>query len=478
MEIEKNGQRSSSSLHVVMFPFFAFGHISPFVQLSNKLSAHGVRISFFSAAGNLPRIQSMLNPNPTSQIIPLPIPQIEGLPPGIESTAELNPTQSELLKVALDQMQPQIKTILSDLRPNFVLFDFAQDWLPTMASDLGIKTVFYSVFIALSTAFLTVPARILNPDSRTYPSLDQLKLPPPGFPSTSLTSVKTFEARDFLYMFKSFHGKPCVYDRVLSGLEGCDVILAKTCDEMEAPYIEYVKSQFKKPVLVSGPVVPGPRADPLEEKWAEWLGQFEAKSVIFCAFGSETFLNDDQIKELALGLELTGFPFLLVFNFPGNLDASAEVRRALPEGFMERVRGKGVISSGWVQQQQILAHMSVGCYLCHAGFSSVVEALVNDCQLVMLPQKGDQFLNSKLVSGDLKAGVEVNRRDEDGYFGKEDIKNAVECVMVDGVGNEIGRIVRNNQKKWKDFLLDRSVHNNFVKDLVKEMEAIARTSSH
>ncbi|CAI9780649.1 unnamed protein product [Fraxinus pennsylvanica] len=41
------------------------------------------------------------------------------------------------------------------------------------------------------------------------------------------------------------------------------------------------------------------------------------------------------------------------------------------------------------------------------GFSSVIEAIVNDRRLVMLPQKGDQFVNSKLVHGDHKAGVKA-----------------------------------------------------------------------
>ncbi|KAL2239671.1 anthocyanidin 3-O-glucosyltransferase [Sesamum indicum] len=467
-------ERKSSSLRVVMFPFFAFGHISPFVQLSNKLSSRGVRISFFSPPANVSRIRSMLHPSPTSHIVPLTLPPVQGLPSGLASTSDLTPTQSELLKVALDLMQPQIRQLLSQLKPHFILFDFAQEWLPKMASDLGIKTVFYSVFIALSTAFLTVPSRL--PDPGTYPALEQVKNPPPGFPATSVAAVKTFEARDFLYMFKSFHDSPCVYDRVISGLKGSSIILAKTCNEMEAPYIQYVKSQFNKPVLLAGPVVPEGRGDQLEGKWADWLGQFEAKSVIYCSFGSETFLNDDQIRELALGLELTGLPFLLVLNFPANADASAELRRALPEGLMERVKGKGVISSGWVEQQKILAHSSVGCYLFHAGFSSVIEGLLNDCQLVLLPQKGDQFLNSKLVSGDLRAGVEVNRRDEDGYFGKEDIERAVESVMV-RVDEEPGKSVRGNQKKWREFVLDKGVQDSFIVDLVKEMEALAAISS-
>ncbi|XP_022862334.1 anthocyanidin 3-O-glucosyltransferase-like isoform X2 [Olea europaea var. sylvestris] len=438
MEAEKSSP--NSCLHVVMFPFFAFGHISPFVQLSNKLSSHGVKISFFSVPANVNRIRSMLNDASTTQIIPLTLPHVEGLPPGVESTAELNPNQSELLKVALDLMQPQIKTLLSQLKPQFVLFDFAQGWLPKLAYELGIKTMLYSVFIALATAFAIVPVRLTEPGRS--PTVEEMKKPPPGFPQTS----------------------------------GCSVILAKTCNEMEAPYINYFKSQFKKPVLLVGPVVPEPPPDHLEEKWAKWLDKFEAHSVIYCSFGSETFLTDDQIKELALGLDMTGLPFFLILNFPVNVDVSAELKRALPQGFLERVEGKGIIHTGWVQQQQILAHKSVGCYLCHAGFSSVIEAIVNDCQLVMLPQKSDQFLNSKLVHGDLEAGVEVDRRDEDGFFGKEDIKSAVETVMFN-INKEPGKSIRANQKKWKEFLLNKDTQNNFIKTLIEEMEAIAGTSS-
>lgn len=279
---------------------------------------------------------------------------------------------------------------------------------------------------------------------------------------------------DFLYLFKSFHGGASVYDRVLTGLAGCDAILAKTCSEMEGPYVDYVKQQFNKPVLLVGPGVPDPKSEQLEPKWANWLGQFESKSVIYCSFGSETFLNQSQINELLQGLELTGLPFFVVLNFPANIDPKIEVEKSLPEGFLEKIKNRGIIHSGWVQQQQILAHESVGCYVCHAGFSSVIEALVNDCQLVMLPQKGDQFLNSKLVSADLKAGVEVNRRDEDGYFGKDDIKKAVETVTLN-VEEEPAKSIRENQKKWKEFLEEKKVQDKLVEELVKglvEMSSI------
>ncbi|KAJ6698686.1 GLYCOSYLTRANSFERASE [Salix purpurea] len=309
---------------------------------------------------------------------------------------------------ALDLMQPQVKTILAELKPHFVFFDHFQHWLPVLASEIGIKTISYTVFSATSTSYLTVPARMS--EEGEGPSIGDLMKPPNGYPSTSLTGVKPFQARDFSIVYKSFDGGPTIYDRVISCRLGCTAMLLKTCDEIEGPYVDFIRTQFKKRVLLTGPLVPDPPSGVLDVKWANWLGQFPAKSVIFCSFGSESFLNHDQIKELALGLELTGLPFFLVLNFPAELNSQAELSQALPSG--------GVLHTGWVQQQLILAHDSVGCYVCHSGFSSLIEALVNDCQLAMLPLKGDQFLNTKLIAGDLKAGVEINRRDEDGLFRK------------------------------------------------------------
>ncbi|KAJ4850751.1 hypothetical protein Tsubulata_031885 [Turnera subulata] len=437
---------ASDELHIAMFPFFAFGHISPFVQLSNKLSLHGVRISFLSAPGNIPRTKSSLLDSPKIQIIPLSIPPVEGLPPGLDSTSEMTPSMAETLKTALDLMQPQIKTLLSQLKPHLVVFDFAQSWVPRIASELGIKSLYFAVFSAVSEAYVIVPART---SGKMDPTAQDLMNPPEGFPCTSLVSLKRFQAEDILYVYKSFGGSPSVYSRVRDAVRGSDAVIIKTCNEMEAPYLEYLKTQFQKPVLSSGLLVPEPPAGVLEEKWAKWLDQFPSNSVVYCSFGSETFLSDNQIQELTLGLELTGLPFFLVLNFPSNVDNDAKL----------------------AGQQLILAHDSVGCYFCHSGFSSVIEAFINDCQLVLLPLKGDQFLNSKLIAGDMKAGVEVNRRDEDGYFGREDISDAVKTLMVD-IDKGPCMSLRANHGKWREFLKNGEIQAKFIADLVEELKAL------
>lgn len=467
MSSNSKAVNKEDQLHVVMFPFLAFGHISPFVQLSNKLFSNGVRITFLSASSNIPRIRSTLNLNPSINITPLEFPN------GISSTAELPPQLASNLMHALSLTQPQIKSLLLQLKPHYVFFDFAQNWVPKLASEVGVKSVHFSVYSAISS-YITVPSRLAGIEGRTI-TFEDLKKPPQGYPRNSnINSLKAFEAMDFMFLFKRFGTEELTgYERILQSLSECSFVVFKTCKEIEGPYIDYIEKQFKKPVLLAGPLVPEPLEDHvLEERWSKWLDTFPAKSVTLCSFGSETFLNDEQIRELATGLELTGLPFILVLNFPSNLSAKDELERALPRGFLERVKDRGVVHTGWLQQQLILKHSSVGCYVCHGGFSSVIEAMVNDCQLVLLPFKGDQFFNSKLIAKDLEAGIEVNRNDGDGSFQKEDILKAVKTIMVEG-NMEPGKKIRENHMKWREFLLNKEIQNKFITDLVAKLKSLA-----
>ncbi|VVB00641.1 unnamed protein product [Arabis nemorensis] len=80
---------------------------------------------------------------------------------------------------------------------------------------------------------------------------------------------------------------------------------------------------------------------PLEDQWEHWLNGFEPSSVVFCAFGTHCFLEKDQFRELCLGMELSGLPFLIAVMPPRG---SSTVQEALPEGFEERVKGRGIVT--------------------------------------------------------------------------------------------------------------------------------------
>ncbi|KAG8090779.1 hypothetical protein GUJ93_ZPchr0011g28189 [Zizania palustris] len=459
-------------LHVVMFPFLAFGHISPFAQLARKMvDAGGVRVTFLSAEANVPRVEVMLGGGVlggAAAVAVLHLPRVPGLPEGAESTAEVSADGAELLKVAVDGTRPQVARLLAELRPDVVLFDFAMPWVPDLAAPLGVKTVMFSVFAAVSGAYLMVPARRLH---GARPTIADLASAPAGFPPSSpLATVPAYQAADFSYVFTSFHGMPCVHDRATACHEASDAIALKTCVEMEGPYIDYMAAQCNKPMLVTGPIVPEPPVGELDERWATWLSSFPDNAVVVASFGSETFLSPDAATELLLGLEATNLPFLAVINFPKGADAEKELKKHTPPGFEERLKGRGLVHTGWVQQQHILRHRSVGCFVNHSGLSSVVEGLVAGCRLVLLPMKGDQYLNAALFARELRIGTEVARRAEDGWFGREDVRDAVTAAVAGGRDGE--------EKKWREFFTDDAVQTRFAKDFVAGLKKLKSTPSH
>ena len=162
------------------------------------------------------------------------------------------------------------------------------------------------------------------------------------------------------------------------------------------------KGFFGKSIILAGPVIPETPISSfsLEEKWVKYLDRFEAGSGIYGALGSERILKKDQFQELLLGFELLRWPFLAALKPPLGAET---IEEALPDGFVDRIGSRAVVHCGWIQQQLILQHPSVGCYVTQWGYGSVMEALVmSKCQLVMIPYESDQVFNASLIAIRLK----------------------------------------------------------------------------
>ncbi|KAL0355388.1 UNVERIFIED_CONTAM: UDP-glycosyltransferase 83A1 [Sesamum radiatum] len=78
-----------------------------------------------------------------------------------------------------------------------------------------------------------------------------------------------------------------------------------------------------------------------------WLDDKLATSVVYISFGSLAVFSQHQLDELALGLELSGRPFLWVVRS----DLANGARAEYPNGFMERVAGIGKIVE-WAPQEK------------------------------------------------------------------------------------------------------------------------------
>ncbi|KAM7503967.1 hypothetical protein LguiB_002871 [Lonicera macranthoides] len=429
-----------------MFPWLAMGHITPFLHLSNELAARGHSISFL-----LPKkAQSQLyhlNLHPSLITFhPLTIPPVDGLPAGAETASDIPIFLTNHLATAMDLTRDQLQEFLHTLKPDFIFYDMAH-WVPDLASPLGIKTVCYNVISAASIALVPLQKSCENKPL----TLEQIVGPPPGYPSSTVV-LRGHEYRNYSFMFMEFGSGILFYERVTTAMLRSDAVAIRTCHEIEQGMYEYISTEYSKPVLLTGSVLPKPEETKLEERWGTWLDQFKPGSVVFCALGSQIILEMNQFQELVLGFELTGLPFFAALKPP--LGATT-IEEALPEGFKERTR--------------VLGHPSVGCFVNHCGFGSMWESLMSDSQIVLVPYLVDQVVNTRLLAAELKVAVEVER-DEDGGFTKESLCKSIMCVM-DG-DSEVGGLVRKNHRKWKETLASPGFMSNYIDEFVHNLHQL------
>ncbi|XP_028798862.1 hydroquinone glucosyltransferase-like [Neltuma alba] len=113
-----------------------------------------------------------------------------------------------------------------------------------------------------------------------------------------------------------------------------------------------------------------------------WLNNPPQNSVLYISFGSGGSLSHDQLRQLALGLEISGHKVLWVVRAPSEF-ASLDYLRAkeedpldyLPKGFIERTKDQGFVVPSWAPQIEILRHESVGGFLTHCGGNSTPEGV-------------------------------------------------------------------------------------------------------
>ncbi|KZV30097.1 crocetin glucoside glucosyltransferase-like [Dorcoceras hygrometricum] len=130
---------------------------------------------------------------------------------------------------------------------------------------------------------------------------------------------------------------------------------------------------------------------------------------------------------------------------------------ALPKGFIDRVGDRGLIVEGWAPQAKILTHSSVGGFVSHCGWSSILEAITYGVPVICMARKLDHPITSKLVV-ELGIGVEVRRDGEE--FTRGEIAKAIKKVVVEEEGREIGRKVdtlRDEVRRKRDVEINAAV---------------------
>uniref|UniRef100_A0A0E0K6G5 Glycosyltransferase n=1 Tax=Oryza punctata TaxID=4537 RepID=A0A0E0K6G5_ORYPU len=429
-----------SSLDVVMFPWLAFGHMIPFLELSKRLAARGHTVTFLSTPRNLAR----LPPVPTSLsdrllLQPLPMPTVEGLPEGDESTADVTPDKDEIVKKACDGLAVPFAAFLAGRREAAGL-DHCR-LLPPLAPIIP---------AAMNALFGPRWANAQYP--RTAP--EDFTVPPKWIPFPSTIAFRRREVEWIAGAFKpNSSGLPDT-ERFWRTEERCRLIINRSCHEFEPQLFDFLTGLFRKPTVPAGilPLTNLVTDDDDEEATADrsevlqWLDGQPPKSVIYVALGNEAPLTDNNLHELALGLELAGLRFLWALRNP-------TAGGVLPDGFEQRMRGRGVVWRRWVPQ--------VGAFLTHCGWGSTIEGIVFGQPLVMLPLVVDQGIIARAMA-ERGVGVEIARDESDGLFDRDGVAAAVRRVTVGGEREAFA----GNAKNIKDVVGDQEREEQYIDELV------------
>ncbi|XP_050146634.1 scopoletin glucosyltransferase-like [Malus sylvestris] len=210
-----------------------------------------------------------------------------------------------------------------------------------------------------------------------------------------------------------------------------------------------------------------------EHDFLKWLDSKEPNSVVYVCFGSMAKFNASQLMEIAMGLEASGKDFIWVVRIGQDYDVEKE--DWLPEGFEDRMEGKGLIMRGWAPQVLILDHGAVGGFVTHCGWNWTLEGIAAGLPMVTWPVSAEQFYNEKLVTQVLKIGAGVGAQKWVRVVGdsvkKEAVEKAVRRIMVGEEAQEMRSRARELAEQAKRAIEKGGSSHSDLNALIEELSS-------
>uniref|UniRef100_A0ACD5WBT0 Uncharacterized protein n=1 Tax=Avena sativa TaxID=4498 RepID=A0ACD5WBT0_AVESA len=455
-------------LRIVIVPWLAFGHLLPYLELAERLASRGHRVSYVSTPRNLARLPPIRPAAaPRVDLVALPLPRVEGLPDGAESTNDVPDDQRELHWTAFDGLAAPFAEFMAvlcadvDTRPHWIFADTFHHWVAASAIEHKVPCA----LLLPTAAVIAMSAQLPEHAPADHAETDQM---------LRLMTAPRYEQEALAPLFTN-HGVSgmSTVQRCTLTKERCAIGVIRSCVEWEPESFHVVPTRLGMPVVPLGLLPPPPdsgrraASTNIEHAAVRWLETQPLGSVVYVALGSEVPLRVEQVHELALGLELAGTRFLWALRKPSGAAVLDDGADMLPPGFQERTRGQGMVTTGWLPQMSILAHAAVGGFLTHCGRNSLIEGLLFGHPLVMLPIFGDQGPNARQMERK-KVGLQVARDDNDGSFDRHGVASAVQAVMLDG---EARRGFVAGAAKMQEVVANTERQERYIDELVQHLRS-------
>uniref|UniRef100_A0A7N0UGZ5 Uncharacterized protein n=1 Tax=Kalanchoe fedtschenkoi TaxID=63787 RepID=A0A7N0UGZ5_KALFE len=355
-----------------MLPFLAMSHLLPFAHRSNILAQRGgIRVTFISTPRNLTRPPE--------------------LPDHAECNIDVPPNKRHLINKAFDLLQQPVARFLEEAKP-------------------GISSAFFSTSTAAMLGFQGPPEALLRGYDQEEIGMDTVR---------DQCEDAVFKLRKFAQIMPPHEEQE---DDTAGPNDTVRFGMALTGSDLEPEWFDLVSDLYKKPIIRLVLIPPAPSSSTTEPTCAifDWLSEQKVGSVVYVALGTQVAPSQDEIGQLALGLEQCGLPFLWVLRkSPWTGQAPLDM---LPPGYLD------------------------------PGESHVVDRLGSagsECPVV----------------GREEAGRGDSERRFCGRFTSDAVAESIRVAMVE----EGGKCVRENICKMKEMLVDGAINDKYIDEFVQQL---------
>lgn len=325
-----------------------------------------------------------------------------------------SPTIGLLADAVIERHKPIIREVVagrlngSDQAPR--LCALVVDLLCTSILDVGKEFGIPNyVFFTMNAAFLRLMFYFQTLDDEHGQDIYELKnsstaLRIPGYDSPVPPCVLPFLLLDK----RSWSTRFVNYIRKYREAKG---IIINTFLELE-PRALLSYDDKTPPLYTVGPMLKPEKPTPNKELLL-WLEGQPKSSVVLLCFGSRGWFNKDQVREISIAIERSGYRFIWSIRRPPSEDQKGfpgeytDYNEVLPDGFLERTAGKGKVL-GWLPQTEVLADVAVGGFVSHCGWNSILESLWYGVPTATWPKEAEQQINAHWLVKELGLAVEIS----------------------------------------------------------------------
>ncbi|KAL3027085.1 hypothetical protein AAZX31_03G029300 [Glycine max] len=460
---------SNNNHHALLLVSPGIGHIIPALELAKRLVTHKIisKLTFFYGS-----IKTSTPSKAETQILQSAIKEnlfdLIQLPP-IDLSIHVSPhdTLETKLAIIMHEIPLLFMSTIStmNLNPTMIITDFFFSQVIPLAKNLNLPIFAFAPTNAWVIA-LSLQCPTLDKEIEGEYSIESKPISIPG--------CKSVHPLDLIPMLRDRTQR--VYHEFVGVCEGAalaDGIFVNTFHELEPKTLEALGSGHiitKVPVYPVGPLVRDQRGPNGSNEGKigdvfEWLDKQEEESVVYVSLGSGYTMSFEEMKEMALGLELSGNKFVWSVRSPvtkagtGNyftageeggigttLESNNEPSNSFPDEFY-RIQTNGIVITDWAPQLDILKHPSIGGFVSHCGWNSLIESVSCGVPIIGLPLFAEQMMNATMLMEEVGNPIRVEVSPSTNMVGREELSKAIRKIM--DTDDKEGCVMRERAKELK-----------------------------